>query len=159
MNDERVYAEDVNYWRTSQSSADSWMRKVRKELEGISAEILAEAFGREGDRSAFMIQFRIDADVFRIVWPVLPSKTGKDTAAKVQAATMVYHDVKARCVSAKVLGKRNAFFAFMELPDGRTMTEASTAELAAAVPQLLRPRNALPTLPLSNGPVVDGDWE
>lgn len=50
---------------------------------------------------------------------------------------MLYHDVKAKSISAKVLGTRAAFFSYLMLPDGRTAAEASTPELLEAMPKLL----------------------
>ena len=99
---------------------------------------MAEGFGREtqAGRSAFMLAFKIDDEQFKVVWPVLPSKSGNERAARIQAATMLYHDVKARCVSAKVLGPRAAFFNYLVLPDGRTTVEAASPELVDMLPAL-----------------------
>jgi hypothetical protein len=48
-----------------------------------------------------MLEFDLGGERYKVVWPVLPTKTGKDRAARVQAATALYHDVKARCVTLK----------------------------------------------------------
>lgn len=136
-------AEDVNYWQSGQSSPDTWIAKTRKQLEAVNGRILGEAYGRDGDgNAAFMLEFEIDGDQFKAIWPVLPSRTGKERAAKIQAATMLYHDVKARCVSALVLGTRSAFFNYLMLPNGRTAAEASAPELMAGVPLLLHGNRA-----------------
>jgi hypothetical protein len=37
-----VYAEDVPYWKTSQSSADAWLDKTKREITDINGKILAE---------------------------------------------------------------------------------------------------------------------
>ena len=90
-----------------------------------------------------MLGFRVGPDCFKIVWPVLPSKSGKDRAARVQAATLLYHDVKARCISASVLGVRTAFFNFVLLPNGRTAGDLATPELADSLPEFLSPPRRL----------------
>jgi hypothetical protein len=134
-----MYAEDVgNYWKTSKTSPDTWLAKAKREIARAGGEVLAEAFGSEaGGRSAYMLGFKFNGEQFKVVWPVLPSKGGDDRAARIQAATMLYHDVKARAVSAKVLGVRTAFFSYLMLPDGRTAAQAATPELLDALPKLL----------------------
>lgn len=138
MAEGQVYAEDINYWETSRVPPNDWMEKARREIEGAGGTVLAEAFGSdEGGRAAFMLGFSLGGERFRIVWPVLTSKTGKERGARIQAATMLYHDVKARAVAAKVLGSRAAFFSFLLLPDGRTMAQVATPELERMLPRLL----------------------
>jgi hypothetical protein len=135
-----MYAEEVgHYWKTSRSSPDVWVERAKKQIEKLGGTVLMEGFGNEPatGRAAFALAFEIGEDRFRLVWPVLPSKTGDGRAAKVQAATMLYHDVKAKSISAKVLGARAAFFSYLMLPDGRTAAEASTPELLEAMPKLL----------------------
>lgn len=152
------FAEDVNYWKTSRSSPSSWIAKTMRQIEKLGGTVLAEAFGHEpaAGRAAFMLEFRLDDDLFQIVWPVLPSRTGNETAARVQAATMLYHDVKARCISAAVRGTRASFFSFLMLPDGRTMTEVSTPELMEALPALFAP--ATPRLEAGTDDAVEGEF-
>ena len=134
-------AEDVNYWKTSKTSPDTWMDRAKKQIATLGGTVLAEGFGSEPitGRAAFMLAFEIGGDGFKIVWPVLPSKAGDDRAARIQAATMLYRDVKAKCVSATVLGTRAAFFSFLMLPDGRTAAEVAVPELVQAFPSLLAP--------------------
>lgn len=132
-----LYAEEVNYWQTSQSSADTWLDRSKKEIRAIGGKITGEAFGSTEGRSAFMLAFDLAEDQFKVVWPVLPSKTKNDKAAKIQAATMMYHDVKSKCISAKVLGGRVAFFAHLLLPDGRAASEAASHELARMLPSII----------------------
>lgn len=143
MND-LPYAEGVNYFRTSKSSASTWLARARAEIMKVGGAILAYGSGFDivHDRAAHMLAFQIGVDKFKLVWPVLPSKSGDERAAEIQAATMLYHDVKARCVSAKVLGGRAAFFSYLMLPGGRTLSELATPELLEALPTFLRP--ALP---------------
>jgi len=70
------FAEDTNYWKTSQSSADSWMDKTIKLIRDFGGRVTAEAFGSEpvSGRSAFMLAFEMQGDQFKIIWPVLPSR-------------------------------------------------------------------------------------
>ena len=137
--DETVYAENVNYWRTSRSSPDAWIERAKTQIEKLGGEVVMEGFGSEPVRgcAAFLLAFNVGGDSYKITWPVLPSKSGDDRAARVQAATMLYHDTKAKCISAAVLGVRAAFFVYLMLPDGRAVVEASLPELMHEVPALL----------------------
>jgi len=133
-----VYAEEVNYWMTSSKDSDTWIEDAKREIKSVKGVILGEGFGGDASgRAAFMLMFQIGADQFKVMWPVLPSKTNKPKAAKVQAATMLYHDVKSKVVAAKVLGIRTAFFSYYLLPNGQTASEATGAEFMAQIPQLL----------------------
>lgn len=129
------YAEDINYWQTGQTAADTWIDKAKKEIKSAGGKVIGDVFGNDAltGRSAFMIQFSFGQDAFKLVWPVLPSRSGKERAARIQAATMLYHDVKARCVSAKVIGNRAAFFTYILLPDGQS---AASVELTEVLPAL-----------------------
>jgi hypothetical protein len=136
------FAENVNYWKTGQSSPDTWTDRTKRQIEKLGGTVLAEGYGSESitGRSAFMLAFEIAGDRFKVMWPVLTSKSGNEKAARVQAATMLYHDIKAKCISAAVLGSRAAFFSFLVLPDGRAMTELSAPELEQVTPAFLAPR-------------------
>jgi hypothetical protein len=135
-----TYAEDVNYWQSSTTSPDTWLGKAKTEILRAGGRPGAELFGNDGQgRSAYMLEFELAGERYRAVWPVLPSKTRNERAARIQAATMLYHDIKARCVAAKVLGGRAAFLTYLLLPDGRTAADASTPELAERWPKLLPP--------------------
>ena len=150
-----LYAEDVNYWKTSKSSPDTWIDRTKRQIEHLSGQVLMEGFGSEPitGRAAFMLAFEIGGDKFKAVWPVLPSKSGNEKAARIQAATMLYHDVKAKCISAAVLGVRAAFLSFLLLPDGRTTAEMSTPELAQAIPEMFA---SAPQL--STGDILEGEF-
>ena len=108
----KVYAEQVNYWKTSKSAPDTWIDRTKKLIEQLGGRVLMEGFGNKptSGRAAFVLAFELDFDRFKIVWPVLQSESKNERAAKVQAATMLYHDIKAKCISSAVLGKRVAFF-------------------------------------------------
>jgi hypothetical protein len=139
--EELPYAENVNYWQTSQTSPDSWIDKTKKLIEEFGGKILMEAFGNEptSGHAAFMLLFEIEGDTFKVVWPVLKSQSGKEKAARIQAATLLYHDVKAKCLTAKVLGARTAFFQYWQLRDGRTASNLAAPELLRTIPSLFLP--------------------
>jgi hypothetical protein len=135
---QQVYAEDVNYFKTSTVAPDTWIDKAKAEIKAAGGRVLGEAFGNMDGRAAFMLEFTFGADRFRAVWPVLPSKLkGNERACRIQAATMLYHDVKAKCVSAKVHGARAAFFQYAVLPDGRTAAQVAAPELLEMYPKML----------------------
>ena len=129
------YAENINYWKTSQSSPDNWIEKATKQIQSLGGKVYTHAFGQDDEgASAYMMLFSINEDQFKVVWPVLPSRTGKEIAAKRQAATLLYHDIKAKCLSATVKGTREAFFQYLLLPNGRTTSQASIPELLEGIP-------------------------
>lgn len=135
-------AETVNYFKTGTSAPDTWIDKAKAEIRAAGGTVLNEAFGSQEGRAAFMLEFSFGADRFRVVWPVLPSRLkNAERACRVQAATMLYHDVKAKCVSAKVHGARAAFFQYAVLPDGRTAAQAAAPELLELYPKLLKAGN------------------
>lgn len=161
MTDHKLpYAEDVNYWQTGKSSPDKVLQDAIRQIEGIDGQLIVSAFGQYEGRSAYLLQFQIADDTYKVVWPILPHKrypkskeAQMDTAAKRQAATFIFHDIKAKCMVAKVLGARPAFFQYLMLPDGRTTTEATGQELASGLPDLF---NA--SARLGSG-VVEGEYE
>lgn len=155
-------AEDVNYWQTGTSSPEKFIQDAVNQITGIGGRLVVNAFGQdENGRSAYMLQFAIGDDTYKVVWPILPlkfrsplsKKTQFETAAKRQAATFIFHDIKAKCMVAKVLGARPVFFQYLVLPDGRTTTEATGQELIAGLPDLF---NA--SARLGSG-VIEGDYE
>ena len=133
------YAEDIgHYWKTSQRTPDEWMGQCRKLIEEIGGKVLAEGFGAAEGKAAFMFCFSLDGDEFKVVWPVLPSCTGDVKAARRQAATLLYHDIKAKAMTASVLGNKVAFFSYLMLPDGRAAASLAVPELSDVFPVLLR---------------------
>lgn len=130
-------AEDCNYWKTSKSSPDQWVEKTIKLIEQFGGEVLGNAFGSEQGRAAYMIRFQLDGQRFRLTWPVLPSEPRDAFHARRQAATMLWHHVKAQCVAAQVLGARTAFLPWVELDDGRIVGHLTDAELARQTPRIL----------------------
>jgi len=136
---ELPYADTLNYWKTSNTSPDIWIERARRQIEKLGGIVISEAFGRDfSGRSAYMLTFEINNDTFRIVWPVLPVKNPREErAARIQAATMLYHDVKARSLASLVLGARTAFFAYFLLPNGRQAAEVAAPELGRLIPKML----------------------
>lgn len=134
-----MYAEEVNYWLTGKASPDRWLEKAKKEIRGVGGQVLGSGWFSEDitGRAGFMLAFKLDGDEFSIKWPVLQSKRGNRLAAQRQAATALYHEIKAACVKLKFLGARSAFFAYLMLPDGRTASEASSPELLELLPALI----------------------
>ncbi len=135
---DRLYAENINYWKTGKSQPETWLDRAEAELKKVpGSRVVGRAFGGLAGSESYMFAFAVDGDKFKIVWPVLQSKTNDVKAARVQAATMLFYDVKHRCVVAKVFGARIAFFSNLLLPDGRTVAELETPEIAAGFTGLL----------------------
>lgn len=133
-----TYAETVNYWKTGQSSPDTWLDHAKTEITAVGGKVLADGFINEASsgRASFMLAFELDGERFKVLWPVLESKTGNLRAARIQSATALYHEVKAACVKLRFLGARSAFLAYWMLPDGSGRT-ASEVTLEDDLPQLL----------------------
>lgn len=132
-----IYAESVPYWKTSTTAPDTWIEKSKKEIKSIGGQIIGEAFGSMDGRAAYMLAFRIGDNQFKLTWPVLESKSKDTLAAKRQAATALYHDVKARVVAAKFLGARTAFASWLLLPGGKSVAEMSDSALMDHIPLML----------------------
>ncbi|KKM15096.1 hypothetical protein LCGC14_1699560 [marine sediment metagenome] len=133
------FAEDIgHYWMTGSSPPDTWIDRAKKLIKEVKGVILAEGYGSMGDQAAYMLSFKINDDRYKVVFPVLRSRTGRQGAAKRQAATMLHHDIKAKCMVASVVGVRAAFFAYLMLPDGRMASELAAPELSQAFPSLLK---------------------
>jgi hypothetical protein len=131
------YAEDVNFWATGKSDPGKWIDAAKRQLKALGGEFKGEGFGSDGEgKAAFMLAFEIKGDKFKIIWPVLKSRSGNERGARVQAATSLYHYVKAVCLYAAVVGTRTAFFSHFMLTDGRTASEVSGHELAEMTPRL-----------------------
>jgi len=136
--DDQIYAEDVNYWKTSKkTSADTWLDKAVELIEQFGGTVNAAAYGKAGSGSAYMIGFSYGDEKYKIIFPILPSKTGNEKAARVQSATLLYYDVKAKILTARILGVRTAFFSYLMLPDGRTLSQISTPKLGENIPTFL----------------------
>ncbi len=134
------YAEKVNYWKTSKSTPDVWLDRAQEIIEKLGGVVTVRALGMTLGRKAFLIEFAFTEDRFRALWPVLPTEheyNDNDKAAKRQAATLLYHDVKSRSLRCAIFGARNAFFDFLLLEDGRTPVQLSSPELIDRMPKFL----------------------
>ena len=133
------YAEEVNYWKTSTSSPDTWLDRAKKEIRRVGGLVHGSATIEEDTlgRGAFALAFELHGDKFQIKWPILKSKTDNLNAAKRQAATALFYDVKAACVKVKFFGARAAFLPHLQLPNGQTAAEATNADLLAHLPKML----------------------
>ena len=110
-----VYAEEVPYWKTGSGSPEKWLDKSVTEIERAEGDVVRQGDVTEYGRSAFLIEFSLSGETFKVMWPVLESRSGDRRAARRQAATMLYHDTKSRCIASRVLGVRAAFMPFMVL--------------------------------------------
>lgn len=136
--EDRPYAEDVNFWKTGKGSPDSWIEKAIRQIEALGGEVEGEGFMGKGSEGAYMLGFHINGDQFRMQWPVLESKTGDNMAARRQAATMLYHTVKMKCLAARVLGAKAAFMESFLLPNGKTVLQLTDSEQSAAGSALIK---------------------
>ncbi len=138
---ETIFANDLNYWKTSRTPPDKWLERACKQIESLGGRVLGQAFARdEHGRAAYMMTFEIEGHLFRAVWPVLRPKNPKDEyAAKIQAATMLYHDIVSKTLAARVLGVRAAFLPYLVLPGGKTAAQLADSELEDNLPGLFLP--------------------
>jgi hypothetical protein len=129
------YAEDVgHYWKTGTSSPDAITEKTKKLIRGIGGTITSEMAGMINGKSGIMIEFHVASEKYRLLWPILESKAGNELAAKRQAATFLYHDVKNAVVNAKVRGVRAAFHGYLLLPSGQIASQLSAPESVEQIP-------------------------
>lgn len=147
------YAEEMNYWQSSRVSPETNIDKTVEMIEAEGGQILSRAFGSQMGREAYMLEFELQGERFRVAWPVLPTKTGKQASARIQASRLIYHDVKHKLIMMKLKGARTAFFEYLLLPDGSSVTEKTTPELVRSLPMLFS--NSVPQL--QEGEIVDGD--
>lgn len=134
------FDETVSYWKSGTSSPDKWLSDSAALIAKRGGQLLISAFGVDPtiQREAYCLRFRFKEDLFSLTWPVLPTRLGRpdeQQAARRQAATMLFHDVKAKLLAAEVLGMRRAFFSHLLLGDGRTVVDH--AQDVAALPQIL----------------------
>lgn len=145
-----IYAEDLSFFKTGKSSPDVWIDRAKRFLQKMGGKILGEGFGCDASgRAAFMLGFIADGQRFKIIWPVLPSKSKDERAARIQAATTLYHYVQGVCLYAAVVGWRASFFSHLLLEDGRTAAELNDEDLL--VWNALAPKLMLERLERENG--------
>lgn len=124
------YAHDMNYWQTSKSPAGAWIDKSIDLIEKHGGHVLMSAKGNHMESTAYCIEFTFNDEKFKAVWPVLESKyTNEEKACERQAATMLYHDIKARCMKLAIFGARYTFFDMILLEDGRIAGQLSNDEI------------------------------
>lgn len=140
MNRKLPFAEDVNYWKTgTRKQADAIIDEACAMVEALGGRIHQRIFGRVGDNEGYRIQFDLCGNTYVIEWPVLKSKRGDGeevVATRRQAASFIFHDIKAKCSTAKVLGVERAFFEHVCLPDGRQASLVALPDLAKQMPRL-----------------------
>jgi len=130
-------ADDVNYWRTSTTAPATWLDRAKKLISDSGGDVEREGFISEKRGAAYILAFSFGNDYYNVIWPVLaPRDTKHMSAARIQAATALYHEVKACCVKLKFVGARAAFFAYLMI-NGRPAAELAAPELVSAVPALL----------------------
>lgn len=135
-----IYAEEVNYWKTSKSSTDTWMDKIKSEIDSIGGVVEMSGHFEQHGQTVFMIRFVIGDNTYDVRFPTLPVKVDSAAnrkAAKIQALTAVYHDVKSKCVLSKFVGIPFAFHSYLRLSDGRVAGELTSGEVAGDMPRLL----------------------
>ena len=134
-----IYAEDVNFWHTGKSDPGKWMDLARKQIIELGGKVKGEGFGSDSEgRGAFMLAFELEGEMFKIIWPILPTRyRGQESATRRQAATMLYHYVKSVALYSVVVGSRAAFFSHLMLPDGRVASQVANDELVEALPAML----------------------
>lgn len=139
-----TFAEDVNYWRTGQRDPDTLLDHAERHIVDAGGTIDARGIGRFGGNESVLLGFTIGGERFRITWPVLKTRNDDDRAmrraARIQAATFVLHDVKAKSLAAQVLGWRSAMMPYLLTANGRTLSELSAPELESCLPKLLPER-------------------
>lgn len=122
---------NLSYWKTGTSSPGTWMDKTEALIENHGGIVHGKGDGKAPDgRVVIMFSFELEGEQFQIVWPVLAVVNPKDRlAAKRQAATAVYHDVKAKCNHLVFKGARVAFLEYLLLPDGRRVADLFDDEI------------------------------
>lgn len=129
---QEYYAENVNYWKSSKTPPDTWLDHAKKEITKVGGKITGEGFFNDPTstlRAFYMLTFEIEDVRYKAIWPVLKSKKNDMKAARIQAATLLYHDVKQSCVRVKVLGAHVAFLPYLVLPNGHSMMELKVQDV------------------------------
>ena len=108
------------------------MNRILGEITKAAGIVTTKAVVETEDRACIFLEFRFAADIFKIDWEALESRKGDRKAALIQAAAMIYHDIKAKVVSAQVKGHRKAFIEYLKLPSGYVV-----ADLADDLPMML----------------------
>lgn len=121
---ELPYAEDCSYWKTSKSGVEGWLDKTERLIEQIEGEVITRIAGKSGGKEAIMFVWELKGEQYKLMWPVLPTKKDERSAAMRQAATMIYHDTKARINRLKIFPPEVVFSDWLVLPNGQTIAES-----------------------------------
>ena len=93
------FAHDVDYWKTgTKRTPAQWIDLAVAQIRDHGGTSIVQASGEQEGHEAYMIGFYLSEDHYKIVWPVLPVRWNAEkdrVAARRQAATTLYHDVKA----------------------------------------------------------------
>lgn len=127
-----LYAEQVNYWKTSRADADTWLDRAAAEIAKLKGRVEGRGYLYAAGRETYMLAFTLEGRAYRVSWPVLPSREGNARAARVQAATALYHDVKGRVLAARVQGALAAFGGYLLIAGGKTLAEDGVGVLRGA---------------------------
>lgn len=139
-----IYAQDVNYYRTGTTAPETWLEKSKAEIRAVGGDVSGEAYMERDGQRAYTLLFTFDAESYRISWPVLPLKPNPrrskaelkadERAARIQATTFMYYDIKAKCMVVKVLGPQAAFLQYRVMADGSTPAEQGLLTGQVALP-------------------------
>ena len=136
-----IEADRANYWKTGERSADTQLDRSSQLIMDAGGVINARGIGMFGGNESVLLGYELDGESYRIVWPVLVPRNEnsmKDRrAARIQAATFVYHDVKSKCMAAQILGTRTAMLPYLLTANGRTVAELTNPELEKSLPKML----------------------
>ena len=66
----------------------------------------------------------------------------------------MYHDIKAKCMVAKIFGVEKPFFEYLMLPDGRVVSDLNNSEISNLLPDFFRSSTKV----LTSGEVVEGKF-
>lgn len=125
---ELPYAETVNYWNTGRRDAATWLEDSFNMVHGIGGNPHGYQINR-GNSPCIAMRFDIAGRMYNIVWPILPTKgKNNDKATQRQAATFIFHEVKACVLRAKVLGVERAFIQYLSLGNGLTVQDFAISE-------------------------------
>ena len=130
------FAEEINYWMTSKKSPDTWFDMSIKQIEEVGGKVTHHAMGMQHGRGCMMMAFTLADDTYSLLFPILESSKGNEGAARRQAATLMYHDIKAKCMLVKVFGARFAFCQYLML-NGSPVGQQIAAGTFEGLPKLL----------------------
>ena len=136
---ELPYGHKLPYWKTSQSSPDRWCEKTAAIISKLGGTDIGQMFATMNGRGTFVLSFRFGGRLYRVIWPIMRHRDGEERAARIQAATLMYHDCKSKAVSAAALGVDIAFAGQRVLANDKTVAECSADYLLEHSTQLALP--------------------